>query len=345
MSKSLSPSHLNRSAFTLVELLVVIAIIGVLAGLLLPAIQQAREAARRMNCTSNMRQLVLASMNYESTYKRLPSALVSSTKGPSGLATSISDISVHARLLTHMEQNAVYNSINFNVGHLHASNNTARLVNLPILRCPSDPANAIPATIGGVNNYNFNSGTVIVYTKTESAVAANPFLGTLNHDGVFYHDSALRLASITDGLSNTVGVSERIVGDFNQNISTPRSDTFRPESGNWNLTGTLNDAYNDCLAVNVTDISKQGFSDVGAPWLRGYHSTTTYYHGNVPNGRSCMFPPSRIMTTAGSSHVGGVNVGIMDGSTKFVTSNLDLTIWRAVGTRGTGEVVDMEAFE
>ncbi len=99
------------------------------------------------------------------------------------------------------------------------------------------------------------------------------------------------------------------------------------------------------MAVDVNDVSKQGFSNIGAPWIRGYHSTTTYYHVNVPNGRSCMYPSSRIMTTASSNHTGGVNVAMMDGSTKFVSQTVDLTAWRAVGTRDGGEVVNMTVFE
>lgn len=285
----------------------------------------------------------MAAMNYEGTYRRLPAALSTSSRNPtSGLAATISDISVHARLLPFMEQTNIYNTINFNVGYSNAANDQARLTEVPAFRCPSDGSGNVPVTTGGANNFMFNSGTNILYTRTHSGVSSTPQLATLPaQNGVFYHDSYLKLAAVRDGLSNTVGVSERLTGDFDQTRVSPRSDTFQPGTQPF----TVADAYNDCMAVNVNDITKQGFSDIGAPWIRGYHSTTTYYHVNTPNGRSCMFPSARIMTTASSNHTGGVNVSMLDGSTKFVSQTVDLTVWRGVGTREEGEVVDMSVFE
>jgi hypothetical protein len=86
---------------------------------------------------------------------------------------------------------------------------------------------------------------------------------------------------------------EKIKGDGSNGISTEESDTFQPGT----YPGTPDQAYADCLAVNVTDLSKQGYSNVGAPWIYSYHSTSRYYHVSPPNGRSCMYPPGRIATT------------------------------------------------
>lgn len=321
-----------RSAFTLVELLVVIAIIGILVGLLLPAVQAAREAARRMECTNNMRQVVLATLNYESAYKRLPASRISRTADRLGPASSIS---VHARLLPFMEQNQVFSLVDFSVDFNHANNNAARLSNVASFRCPSDPAANIPATAGGYNNYYVNSGTVPLWSRS----TANPLTNIPDNNGVFYRDSFLKLAAITDGMSNTAAVSERLTGDFNQTKSTHRTDTFQPGT---QIT-TLDEAYRDCYAIDLNDISKQGFSDIGAPWIRGYHSTTEYYHIAPPQGRSCMFPPGRIMTTANSFHGSLVNVCFVDGSTHSVPQSIDINVWRAIGTRDGAEMVSTSA--
>lgn len=319
----------KRSAFTLVELLVVIAIIGILVGLLLPAVQAAREAARRMQCSNNMRQLMLGALNYESSYKRLPASRMSTTADKLGPANSIS---VHARLLPFMEQTQVYDLIDFRFEYNHPNNLTALNSKVATFVCPSDPATAIEsANQGGQNNYYVNSGTIPLWQRSTSA----SWIGQIpDWDGVFYRDSFLKLAGITDGLSNTAGFSERLTGDFSQTVSSPRTDTFQPGTSPL----TADQAYNDCLAVVVTDITKQGFSNIGAPWLRGYHSTSEYYHITPPNGRSCMYPPGRIMTTANSQHSGGVNLALMDGSVRFLPATIDMAVYRAGGTRSGGEV-------
>jgi prepilin-type processing-associated H-X9-DG protein len=95
----------------------------------------------------------------------------------------------------------------------------------------------------------------------------------------------------------------------------------------------------DCYNFNIFDLSKQGRSDVGAPWLQGYHSTTIYFHVDTPNKRSCMYPGGRIATTANSSHIDGVNVTLCDGSVRFVTNNISLATWRAAGSIAQGEIL------
>lgn len=325
---------MSRSAFTLVELLVVIAIIGVLAGLLLPAINQARESARRAQCTSNLRQVAMGTLLYENNFRILPAALVGRDfDSDTGLPRSISDISMHARILPHLEEMPIYNQINFNVGFADVSNAAVRRYTVSIFRCPSEPAKYIPRVVGGINSYYANSGSVVLYTRTFASAAQVADLPP--HNGVFYLDSYLPLAAITDGQSNTVGFSERVAGDFNNQLVSPSSDTFQPGTRPLNA----DDAISQCNSVNINDLARQGFSDVGAPWLRGYHSTTTYYHINGPNTRSCMFPPQRIMTNASSHHIGGVNVAYMDGSTRMISEGIDLTVWRAIGTRSSGESV------
>lgn len=323
----------TRFAFTLVELLVVIAIIGILVGLLLPAVQAAREAARRMQCGNNMKQFMLGTLNYESTFKRLPSSRISATSDKLGPANSLS---VHARLLPYMEQTQIYDLINFKVDYNHVDNATALNTKVATFMCPSDPAVAVQtANQGAQNNYYVNSGTIPLWQRT----TASSWIGQIpDWDGVFYRDSFLKLAAITDGMSNTAGISERLTGDFNQSVSSPKTDTFQPGTSPL----TADQALTDCNAIITTDLSKQGFSNIGAPWLRGYHSTTEYYHIAVPNGRSCMYPPGRIMTTANSQHSGGVNLAHMDGSVRFLSATVDLTTYRALGTRSGGETASVQ---
>src|SRR5262249_48223880 len=118
--------------------------------------------------------------------------------------------------------------------------------------------------------------------------------------------------------------------------ATENSDTFQPGTH----PTTPDQAIIDCNSIDWTNLSYQGNSNIGAPWLRGYHSTTSYYHSAPPNSRSCMFPPNRIMTTANSKHIGGVNVVFCDSSLHFIPTEIELPVWRAIGTINGGEMVN-----
>ena len=308
-----------RRAFTLIELLVVIAIIAVLIALLLPAVQQAREAARRTQCKNNLKQLGLAIHNYHDTFLCFPLADVNGTVNP---------ISAHARILPYCDQVNVYNLINFNVGYDDPSNAVPRMLELSIFRCPSDP-NRLPTTNGGRNNFYWNAGTSV------QMYASGAGTGVLTPNGIIYHNSIIRFSDVTDGLSNTAAMSEKLVGDGSNGISTPKVDTFQPGTH----PVTADDALSQCYSINLTDLTKQGYSNVGAPWLQQYHSTNQYNHIVQPNGLSCMFPPGRIATTANSQHTGGVTMMLCDGSVRFVSDNINLPTWRNLGTVNGGEVL------
>jgi prepilin-type processing-associated H-X9-DG protein len=143
-------------------------------------------------------------------------------------------------------------------------------------------------------------------------------------------------AEVTDGLSHTAALAERRLGDGSNNVSTENSDSYLPGT----YPADADEALRDCNAMNAADLSKQSLSDIGMPWIRAYHSTTMYFHGSTPNGRSCMFPPGRIMTTASSLHPGGVNLLLCDGSSQFVSDDVALATWRALGSRNGGEIPD-----
>jgi len=316
----------RRNAFTLVELLVVIAIIGILIALLLPAVQAAREAARRAQCNNNLKQMGLALHNYHDSYKKFPPGNMS------GLV--FSGISIHARLLPYLEQKNVQDLINFGVPYNDPTNDMARLSPVSLFLCPSDNNLELPPLLGGSNNYYANQGSQILFGLSPTNTA-DPNFGMPNPDGVFFRDSSTSFASLLDGSSQTACFSEKICGDANNGISTPESDTYRPGT----FPATPDQALLDCRAVNVADLTMQGVSNVGAPWIYGYHSTTFYFHVAPPNELSCMYPPGRIMTTAGSRHPGGVNMLLCDGSVRFVAETINLAIWRGLGTRKGKEVL------
>ena len=315
----MSRTNMLRPArgFTLVELLVVIAIIGILVALLLPAVQAAREAGRRSQCSNHLKQFILAAHNYHDTRKVLPPAKSVST-----------DFSTHAYILPYLEQANAQNLINWTVDSDDPINAAAMATEVPIFNCPSDPQTSVPAGWAGTS-YRSNQGSGILNGLPSGVNAAMP-----EPNGPFIPTRYLPLAAITDGLSNTAAFSEHGKGDFNPGLSSP-TDTFKPGT----TPNTPDDAVAQCAAMDPTNLAFQGVSDVGAPWIKGYHSVTNYFHVSGPNTRSCMFPPGRIATTAQSQHPGGVQVALCDGSVRFVSQTINLLVWRALGTRNGGEVV------
>jgi prepilin-type processing-associated H-X9-DG protein len=156
-------------------------------------------------------------------------------------------------------------------------------------------------------------------------------------NGPFFENSAVTLLEITDadGTSYTAAFSEHITGDFDNALAHDRMDTFWPHTH----PATPDQAVADCQAIDPSNLAYQRVSDVGAPWLQGYHSTTVYFHVAPPGARSCMYPPGRISTAANSNHPNGVNLMLCDGSVRFVNYNIDLSIWRALGSRNGGESI------
>ena len=159
-------------------------------------------------------------------------------------------------------------------------------------------------------------------------------------NGLFFANLQCKIADITDGTSNTAAFSEHVLGDFNNTIATDKADTFWPQT----YPANPDEAVQLCRNFNWRDLTYQRVSDVGAPWIYGYHSTTSYWHSGPPNTRSCMYPPSRIMTVANSRHPGGVNVALADGSVKFVKDTVNLDTWRRLGTRNLGEIISADAY-
>ena len=306
----------RRRGFTLIELLVVIAIIGVLIALLLPAVQSAREAARRAQCVNNLKQIGIAMHNYHDALGSLP---IGEVRGTSYSALS--------QALPFIEQGNSYNAINFSLVQGNTANDTARMTILGVLLCPSDIANRLPSR-GAATNYFANKGTNVIW---QDPVGPNAALPAAN--GVFIYGEISRFADITDGLSNTAFYSERVLADGSNAIVSPLEDVFFPKSA----PSTADEALQQCLALDINDLSNQAPVFMGAPWLNGQH---TYQQSSPPNGRSCgFFVVNRATMPPSSRHPGGVNLLAGDGAVKFIKQSIALSTWRALGTRAGGEII------
>jgi prepilin-type N-terminal cleavage/methylation domain-containing protein/prepilin-type processing-associated H-X9-DG protein len=348
-----------RVGFTLVELLVVIAIIGILVGLLLPAVQAAREAARRMQCSNNLKQLGLAMLNYESAFKTFP------------MNGSSFGYSPQARALPFMEQTNLQNAINFEIPvYTGAGGSTVPnpfyvslfAVVVPSFLCPSDPGpTTYTATLGtpplaytfGANNYmvSTGSGTQTFYddrTRTDGMVAN--YIGT-------------KIGEVTDGTSNTVFMSESIRGGGMdavlaagqlpkrpyQMVAAPSGTSpgtgpgYTGTGGGWPSGIISNPDLGPVVAMNTRWRGGQAGGGRGLTWLRGLSSGVLTNGYLAPNSS---IPDITIHSTGfygpRSFHSGGANVAHVDGSVRLMSASIDLSLSRALHSRNGGEVVSVE---
>ena len=335
-----SPSW-GRHGFTLVELLVSMAILGILIGLVLPAVQSAREAARRLQCTNHLKQIGLGMLQYESLHGYFPpvnmptAGLTPSGSGPLPYGHSFSPL---ARILSELDQVPLYHATNFEPVPTQGSgllaNQTVMTTTLETFLCPSD---AIAPVEGYARaNYRLNLGP---------GPWISPWGGEAG--GPFTMGRCYRPADFPDGLSGTVAASERSQGDWTSGTAG---------AGDYRLANLSFDATPDTIAWGLSvceslDASSEVESRGGESWfLSGYHFTD-YNHCATPNAkiRDCSFYPFREnihwrtlhqgVFTARSRHPGGVNTLLMDGSVHFARDGINLKLWRALATRSGGEVV------
>jgi prepilin-type N-terminal cleavage/methylation domain-containing protein/prepilin-type processing-associated H-X9-DG protein len=345
----------NARGFTLIELLVVIAIIGVLIALLLPAVQAAREAARRAQCTNNLKQLGLATHNYLSMNGSLiPAMLVPSPVdnwgwSPSGLLSA----------LQFIEQGTLWNA--YNVGAvqpngsgnvLYAMNTTVFNTQIATFLCPSDA----PLRRVSLSNYVGNVGGPFQmggYTGT--------FIPTKDWNQANKNQAGdLTIAAVTDGTSNTALWSEVLTGNTNAasvtaGDSNPNSwKRVHFETGLNNTQATPADAMALISACKSLPSNKTGVGGYRGDWFQAYPyyiNYAVYNHTAPPNTRACSNAPWNTWgqdvygaAPPTSNHSGGVNVCFADGSVKFVKDSVNLQAWWGVGTRNGGEVISSDAY-
>jgi len=337
---SLRLAKTEAKGFTLVELLVVIAIISMLVAILLPAVQAARESARRANCTNNLRQLGIALHNFESSKGHFPSGSIS-REYPAQPWTPHNYYrwSALAHILPFIENANAYRALDLDVPMFGANfsitpaNRQAVGARIEEFLCPSDSGRSPSANLGPTN-YQACAGSGIDGGTAYDA------------DGLFYINSARRVASVEDGLSHTAAFSESVLG-----VSPPSEELVPREDADplyvYGFVRSVPLDEAECKQTAVWNFTQpRGFS-----WANGEYRTAIYNHYLTPNSAefdcisALVFGPiERVHSgfgwkTARSFHNGGVNVCFGDASLRFVADGIDPDIWRAYSTISGREVI------
>jgi len=332
-----------RNGFTLVELLVVITIIGILIALLLPAVQAAREAARRIQCSNNLKQLGLALHNHTDIYGHFPGL---------GLTPQTS-FSIHARVLPFLEQGALNGLIDFDQAlmlgggskTIHSAQVNAAQRVVPVFLCPSDSGNPRFSSLlhfpeGGGQSAGANymvcggSGTDTNYDLRYPG------------DGMFWNGSSVRFRDLTDGTSGTIMMSESLLGLDCETHGPEPQDARRQMAGMCNQF-TLNPDGPGLAGVSNPEIAEivagatywRGVR--GAAWIWGREYVTTFSAYMSPNTPvPDVYAKGIGFFAARSDHPQGVNALFADGSVRFVNSTIARTTWQALSTRAGGEIAN-----
>ncbi len=325
----------GRRGFTLIELLVVIAIIAILVALLLPAVQQVREAARKSQCQDHLHNLAIALHGYEGSFGMVPKSQyrIESTVGNS----SWWGASIWTVTLPYMEQKPLYDQWNFDANYDHASNSEARRTRIPVLLCPSDKL--FGGSLAGVNYAGCGGSTTQIWTE-------HPIDGG---NGWFNRRREVRFSDVTDGTSNVVMVGELLMGDASQSVESD-SDIVRqgspPSFANHRFAtaSELEAAGQDCNALSPT--AEASLSNCGSDWAASYPAQTLFNTTATPNWkyRTCAFgggfglcaDRNGIYPTR-SRHAGGAQVAMGDAKVRFVSENVDALTWQRAGAKDDGE--------
>jgi len=341
---------MRRRGFTLIELLVVISIIAVLIALLLPAVQSARESARRAQCTNNIKQLGIAVQSYVTTVGALPPT---ATTDPSGTPPQqTNNFGMKARLLPYIEQGAMFDALNmtFNAESATGENDTIVTLQISTFLCPSDPnipigtyafKNKTGSRQVGYSNYPNNIGTI--FRNNGGKID-----GPTYHMGTPKQGGTVTPAGIRDGFSNTAMFSEwikgkNIAGSTGLHQVYVASMAFPGSNGNVALIKYLTSCKDSKTVYPNWD--HKGMKWLNQPCGEG----GCYSHIMTPNLTACFFlnegsSDGRTLVGASSNHSGGVNVGFLDGSVKFIKSGISQATWWAIATARGGETISTDSF-
>ncbi len=283
-------SRLSRRAFTLVELLVVIAIIGILVSMSLPAVQAAREAARRTSCLNNVAQIGLAVHSYEFHFEALPPG-VTNPDGPIRNEPQGNHVSWIVRILPYMEENALFRNFDMAAGAYAPANAKVRASEISTLECPSDPGQFLNEKATAAN-----SSYAGCYHDVESPIDKD------NH-GLLFLNSKVRYSDIEDGSSKTLLLAETVVS---------------PDGLGW-VSGTR------ATLRNTSAIDQPKPENVGTDEAAG-----------GPKEKA-----AALLVVGGfsSNHPGGINAGLADGSTRFISEFIDVELWHQLGNRADGQIM------
>ncbi|HWL06824.1 MAG TPA: DUF1559 domain-containing protein [Planctomicrobium sp.] len=318
--------HYRRNGFTLIELMVVIAIIASLVALLVPAIQQAREAARRTQCKNNQKQLGLALMNYHDVHRVFPPGMFNSIdawKAEDDSNKGTSRMGWFAMILPLMDQAPLYSqwaSQGLNSGYQPWWNTGKPNIIIPTMLCPSDPNTGKKTINGFAGNYQLSGGSQPWGMRATVAGTAPVDITGATPGGIFYPRSNTMLRDVTDGTSNTLLASEILIAP-DGGADAPGCSNKRDMRGlYWNAVhmGTLFQSFRTPNTMAPDVVGWGGHSISRAP-------------------ASCS--DGGFILSARSHHVGGVNATLVDGSVRFISDHIDSSTFQSLGTRSGGEVV------